>query len=97
MIAIAIRTHARAVTNLCQFERETNRQISKLGAEIGSLLFRHRIYKLMTEHYALTALRLDLATLILHRDRVVQHVLFQKGRGVPISEIGLGGVGSELL
>ncbi len=90
-------THARAVTNLRQYERESGSQISKLEAEIESLLLRHRIYKLMTEHYGLTALRLDPATLILHRDRVAQHVLFQKGKGVPIPEISLGAVGSELL
>ena len=31
------------------------------------------------------------------RDRVVQHVLLQKGKGMPISEIGLGDVGLQLL
>lgn len=90
-------THARAVTNLRQLENENADQGSRLEAKIENLQLRHRVYKLMTEHYARTALRLDPATFALHRDRVVQHVLLQKGKGVPIPKIGLGGVGLQLL
>lgn len=90
-------THARAVTNLRQLERETTTQISTLQAQADSLLLRHRIYKLMTDHYALAALGLDRTTLVTHRNRVAQHVLFQKKKGIPVSEIGLGDVGLEIL
>ncbi|QBY55518.1 hypothetical protein [Cupriavidus oxalaticus] len=90
-------THARAVTNVRQFERETTAQASMQQAQIESLLLRYRIYKLMTEHYALTALRLDPATLVTHRDRVAQHVLFRRKKGVSVPGIGLGDLGLELL
>ncbi|MGX6568978.1 hypothetical protein [Cupriavidus necator] len=90
-------SHARAVKNLRQCERESDKQVSRLQEQVHNLRLRHRVYKLMTEHYALTALRLVPATLALHRGRVAEHVLFQQGKGVPIPEISLEELGAELL
>lgn len=79
--------HARVVVGMRQLEEENAGEISRLRAESEMLMVRHRVYKLLSEHYALTALRFDPATLAEHRDRVLQHVLFQRRKGTPLSGI----------
>jgi hypothetical protein len=61
------------------------------------LLVRHRVYKLLAEHYGTAALRFEPAVFAEHRDRVLEHVLFQRRKGVPVSGIGAAEVAFLLL
>jgi len=79
--------HARVVLAMRQMEEEHASAATQLQADAELLRVRHRVYRLLAEHYALTALGLDAETFAEHRDRVLQHVLFQKRKGQLISEI----------
>jgi uncharacterized protein YPO0396 len=79
--------HARVVVGMRQLEEEQAGTTSQLHAENELLQVRHRVYKLMSEHYARAALRLDPETFAAHRDRVLQHVLFQRRKGVAPDDI----------
>ena len=70
-----------------QLEDDHTGAMSRLKAENEMLLVRHRVYKLMAEHYARMALRLDPQTFATHRDRVLQHILFQRRKGVLPDEV----------
>jgi hypothetical protein len=89
--------HARVVLSMRQFEEENAGEISRLRAENDMLMVRHRVYKLLSEHYALTALRFDPATFAEHRSRVLQHILFQRRKGTPLSGIGSSDIAFLLL
>ncbi|WP_432257719.1 hypothetical protein [Cupriavidus sp. TMH.W2] len=89
--------HARVVVGMRQLEDEHASAMSQLHAENEMLLVRHRVYRLMAEHYARVALRLDPDTFAAHRDRVLQHILFQRRKGVPPEEIGLSDLAFLLL
>ncbi len=88
--------HARVVAAMRQLENDHAAETHRLRAEIGQFLVRHRVY-ILSEHYALVALRFSAKTLAEHRDRVLQHVLFHKRKGRPLSEIGAGEAISKLL
>ncbi|WP_454763368.1 hypothetical protein [Cupriavidus campinensis] len=79
--------HARVVVGMRQMEEDTNAEIAGLRAEHEILLVRHRVYKLLAEHYAMAALRFDPAVFAEHRDRVLEHVLFQRRKGVPVTQM----------
>lgn len=89
--------HARVVVGMRQLEEDNTGEISRLRAESEMLMVRHRVYKLLSEHYALTALRFDPATFAEHRDRVLQHILFQRRKGTSISGIGAADIAFLLL
>jgi uncharacterized membrane protein YccC len=89
--------HARVVLGMRQLEDENTSAMSRLHAENERLQVRHRVYRLLAEHYARVALRLDPDTFAGHRDRVLQHVLFQRRKGVPPEEVGLSDVAFLLL
>ncbi|MBB1635426.1 MULTISPECIES: hypothetical protein [Cupriavidus] len=89
--------HARVVVGMRQLEEDNAGEISRLRAESEMLMVRHRVYKLLSEHYALTALRFDPATFAEHRDRVLQHILFQRRKGTPVSGIGAADIAFLLL
>ncbi|MGO4325470.1 hypothetical protein AB4Z48_06570 [Cupriavidus sp. 2TAF22] len=77
--------HARVVVGMRQLEEDNAGEVSRLRAESEMLMVRHRVYKLLAEHYALTALSFDPAVFAEHRDRVLQHILFQRRKGAPLS------------
>lgn len=79
--------HARVVRSMRKLEAAHASALSQLEADAERMRVRHRVYRLLAEHYALTALDLDAETFAEHRDRVLQHVLFQKRKGQLISEI----------
>ncbi|KJK22153.1 hypothetical protein UB46_23920 [Burkholderiaceae bacterium 16] len=89
--------HARVVVGMRQLEEENGAEISRLRAESEMLMVRHRVYKLLAEHYALTALRFEPSTFAEHRDRVLQHILFQRRKGTPVSGIGSADIAFLLL
>ncbi|RDK07309.1 hypothetical protein [Cupriavidus lacunae] len=89
--------HARVVVGMRQLEDEHASAMSRLQAENEMLVVRHRVYRLMAEHYARVGLRLDPDTFAEHRDRVLQHILFQRRKGVPPAEISLSDLAFLLL
>ncbi|WP_454731932.1 MULTISPECIES: hypothetical protein [Cupriavidus] len=89
--------HARVVVGMRQLEEDNAGEVSRLRAESEMLMVRHRVYKLLAEHYALTALRFDPTVFAEHRDRVLQHILFQRRKGAPLSGIGAADIGFLLL
>ncbi|KDP85342.1 hypothetical protein ACU4GI_38630 [Cupriavidus basilensis] len=89
--------HARVVVGMRQLEEDNGAEISRLRAESEMLMVRHRVYKLLAEHYALTALRFEPSTFAEHRDRVLQHILFQRRKGTPLSGIGSADIAFLLL
>ena len=89
--------HARVVVGMRQLEDDHTAARSRLEVENEMLLVRHRVYKLMAEHYARAALNLDPETFAAHRDRVLQHVLFQRRRGVSSDDIGYADVAFLML
>jgi hypothetical protein len=89
--------HARVVVNMRQLEDEHNAEMSRLQADNEMLLVRHRVYKLLSEHYATGALRFDTAVFAEHRDRVLEHVLFQRRKGTPLAQIGVTDIAFLLL
>ncbi|SPA25695.1 conserved hypothetical protein [Cupriavidus taiwanensis] len=89
--------HARVVVSMRQLEEENTGAMSQLHAENEMLRVRHRVYRLLAEHYARVALRLDPETFAGNRDRVLQHILFQRRKGVPPEDIGLSDLAFLLL
>ena len=89
--------HARVVVSLRQLEEEHAGTMSRLHADNEMLRVRHRVYRLLAEHYARVALRLDPDSFAGDRDRVLQHILFQRRKGVPPEEIGLSDLAFLLL
>lgn len=89
--------HARVVVGMRRMEEGSAGELGKLQAENEALLARHRVYKLLAEHYAITALRFDPETFAAHRDRVLQHVLFQRRKGVALTEISADDIAFLLL
>jgi len=89
--------HARAVAGMRQIEGDSANEQSRLQGELDQLAIRHRVHKLLGEHYALTALNFDAATYAQHRDRVLQHVLFQHRHGVALEEIRAADISFLLL
>jgi len=79
--------HARVVVGMRQLEEEHAADMTRLQADNEMLLVRHRVYKLLAEHYSTAALRFDPAVFAEHRDRVLEHVLFQRRKGVPVTEM----------
>jgi hypothetical protein len=79
--------HARVVVSMRQLEEEHAAEVGRLHTENEMLQVRHRVYKLLAEHYGLAALRFDTPTFCEHRDRVLQHVLFQRRKGVALEDI----------
>ncbi|MDQ0143997.1 hypothetical protein [Cupriavidus necator] len=89
--------HARVVVGMRQLEAAHTSAMSRLQADNEMLLVRHRVYRLLSEHYARVALRRDPETFAGDRDRVLQHILFQRRKGVPPEEIGLSDLAFLLL
>ncbi|RAS10409.1 hypothetical protein [Cupriavidus alkaliphilus] len=89
--------HARVLVGMRQLEEEHASAISRLHADNEMLRVRHRVYRLLGEHYARVALRLDPQTFADDRDRVLEHILFQRRKGVPPEEIGLSDLAFLLL
>jgi len=89
--------HARAVAGMRQIEGDSASEHSRMQAELDQMAIRHRVHKLLGEHYALTALDFDAATYAQHRDRVLQHVLFQHRHGVALEEIRAADISFLLL
>lgn len=89
--------HARVVVGMRQLEDEQAGAMSRLQAENEMLLVRHRVYRLLAEHYARVALRMDPETFAGDRDRVLEHVLFQRRKGVQPERIGLSDLAFLLL
>ncbi|TPQ31826.1 MULTISPECIES: hypothetical protein [Cupriavidus] len=89
--------HARVVVSMRQLEEEHAAEMGRLQTENEMLLVRHRVYKLLAEHYGTAALRFDTATFCEHRDRVLQHVLFQRRKGVALEEVRSRDIGFLLL
>lgn len=79
--------HARVVVGMRQLEEDHAAETTRLHADNEMLLVRHRVYKLLAEHYGTAALRFEPAVFAEHRDRVLEHVLFQRRKGVPVTEI----------
>ncbi|SOY47823.1 conserved hypothetical protein [Cupriavidus taiwanensis] len=89
--------HARVVMGMRQLEEENTSAMSRLHADSEMLRVRHRVYRLLAEHYARVALRLDPQAFAGDRDRVLQHILFQRRKGVLPEEIGLSDLAFLLL
>jgi hypothetical protein len=89
--------YARAVAGMRQIEGDSVSEQARVQSEYDLLHVRHRVHKLLGEHYAMTALRLDADTYTEHHERVLQHVLFQRRKGVDISAISAGDVAFLLL
>ncbi|CAG9176374.1 hypothetical protein [Cupriavidus pampae] len=79
--------HARVVVSMRQIEEERDAELARLQADNEMLLVRHRVYKLLAEHYATAALGFDAKVFTEHRDRVLEHVLFQRRKGTPVTRI----------
>lgn len=88
--------HARVVVGMRQLEEDHTTEMTRLQADNEMLLVR-RVYKLLAEHYGTAALRFEPAVFAEHRDRVLEHVLFQRRKGVPVSGIGAAEVAFLLL
>ncbi|SOY45269.1 hypothetical protein [Cupriavidus taiwanensis] len=89
--------HARVVVSMRQLEEDNTSAMSQLHAGNEMLRVRHRVYRLLAEHYARVALRLDPERFAGDRDRVLQHILFQRRKGVPPEDIGLSDLAFLLL
>ena len=89
--------HARVVVSMRQLEEDHSAEMARLQADNEMLLVRHRVYKLLAEHYATAALRFDPAVFVEHRDRVLEHVLFQRRKGVPVTQIAAAEIAFLLL
>ncbi|WP_423197837.1 MULTISPECIES: hypothetical protein [unclassified Cupriavidus] len=89
--------HARVVVGMRQLEEESQAEVARLQADNEMLLVRHRVYKLLAEHYATGALHFDLATFAAHRDRVLEHVLFQRRKGTALAQLTTADISFLLL
>lgn len=89
--------HARVVVSMRQLEDDHTAEMTRLHADNEMLLVRHRVYKLLSEHYSMAALRFEPVVFAEHRDRVLEHVLFQRRKGVPVTEISAAEIAFLLL
>ncbi|AOY98124.1 hypothetical protein BKK81_01540 [Cupriavidus sp. USMAHM13] len=69
-------------------EQDGAAEASRLRADGESLQMRHRAYKLLIDHYARLGLPIDPVVFSGQRRRVLQHILYQRRKGVPLAEIG---------
>lgn len=88
--------HASEMSSLRQLEKHHAEETARLREEIELWQVRHRIYKVLAEHYALVLLRFSAEKLSEHRDRLFQHIRFNKRRGQRLSEIGAAEIVSML-
>ncbi|KWR81113.1 hypothetical protein [Cupriavidus sp. IDO] len=88
--------HVSAVSSLRQLEKRHAEETARLREEVDLWQVRHRIYKVLAEHYALVLLRFSAEKLSEHRDRLFQHIRFHKRRGQRLSEIGAAEIVSML-
>lgn len=79
--------HAHAMAALRQTEVAGPEDTGRLRADSEALQMRHRAYKLLVEHYARAGIPIDRAVFARQRRRVLQHLLFQHGRGVAVAKI----------
>jgi hypothetical protein len=79
--------HARTVDELHQAVDRSPAEIKRLRAETEALQIRHRAYKLLVQHYARLGVSIDPTVFSEQRSRVQQHILFQRRKGVPVSQI----------
>jgi small-conductance mechanosensitive channel len=89
--------HSRVLLAMRQLEGERAADIARMQSDSEMLAIRHRVYKLLAEHYAITALRLDPGTFARHRERVLQHVLEQRRKGVAVAQLRASDVAFLLL
>jgi hypothetical protein len=89
--------HARVVVGMRQLEEDNNAEIARLRADNEILQVRHRVYKLLAEHYALAAQRMEPSQFAEHRDRVLEHVLFQRRKGVPVTQMAAADIAFLLM
>jgi len=79
--------HARTVDELHQAVDRSPAEVKRLRTENEALLIRHRAYKLLVQHYVRTGTPIDAAVFAEQRSRVHQHILFQRRKGIPVSQI----------
>jgi len=92
----AERDHYRAQLAAAQRELKQAREnapgnaaeASRLRADGEALQMRHRAYKLLVDHYARAGLPIDPVVFSGQRRRVLQHIVYQRRKGVPLAEIG---------
>ena len=78
----------RALRPAREQEQDGAAEASRLRADGESLQMRHRAYKLLIDHYARLGLPIDPVVFSGQRRRVLQHILYQRRKGVPLAEIG---------
>ena len=81
--------HARTVDELHQAVDRSPAEIRRLRAEAETMQVRHRAYKLLVQHYMRLGAPIDPAVFAEQRSRVQQHILFQRRKGIPVSQIGV--------
>ncbi|MFJ4290249.1 hypothetical protein ACIP1U_10735 [Cupriavidus sp. NPDC089707] len=81
--------HARTVDELHQAVDRSPAEIRRLRAETEAMQVRHRAYKLLVQHYMRLGAPIDPAFFAEQRSRVQQHILFQRRKGIPVSQIGV--------
>ncbi len=79
--------HARTVDELNRALDLSPAEWKRVRVESEALQIRHRAYKLLVQHYARTAATIEPAVFAEQRSRVQQHILFQRRKGIPISQI----------
>lgn len=79
--------HTDAVASMQHQEARASGDLGRLKVEQDRLLLQHRADKLLSEYFALSAMNLDEATYLKHRDCVAQHLIYQLKKGVDISAI----------
>ncbi|MCY1353217.1 hypothetical protein D3C81_766840 [compost metagenome] len=81
--------HARTVDELHQAVDRSPAEMRRLRAEAEAMQVRHRAYKLLVQHYMRLGTPIDPALFAEQRSRVQQHILFQRRKGIPVSQIGV--------
>ncbi|WP_042883597.1 hypothetical protein [Cupriavidus necator] len=81
--------HARTVDELHQAIDRSPAQMKRLRAEAEAMQVRHRAYKLLVQHYMRLGTPIDAAAFAEQRSRVQQHILFQRRKGIPVSQISV--------
>ncbi|MEM5431910.1 hypothetical protein [Cupriavidus oxalaticus] len=81
--------HARTVDELHQAVDRSPAEMRRLRAEAEAMQVRHRAYKLLVQHYMRLGSPIDPAVFAEQRSRVQQHILFQRRKGIPVSQIGV--------
>lgn len=79
--------HARTVDELQHALDLSPAEWKRVRAETETLQIRHRAYKLLVQHYARAGTPIDAAVFAEQRSRVQQHILFQRRKGIPVSQI----------